>query len=130
MWEPMNPAPPVTSTRGKSAGFYRAALVIDVVLPVLDEREALPGVLRAMPPGFRPIVADNGSTDGSGELARELGAVVVEEPRRGFGAACFAGLERAEADVVCFMDCDGSLDPLDVPRVAGPVAPREAEERQ
>ncbi|HEX2085849.1 MAG TPA: glycosyltransferase family 2 protein [Solirubrobacteraceae bacterium] len=96
--------------------------MVDVVLPVLDEREALPGVLGAFPPGYRPIVADNGSTDGSGELAAELGATVVREERRGFGAACYAGLVAAEADVVCFMDCDGSLDPRDLPRVADPVA--------
>ncbi len=95
--------------------------MIDVVLPVLDEREALPRVLAAFPRGFRPIVADNGSTDGSGDVARELGATVVVEPQRGFGAACFAGLEAATADVVCFMDCDGSLDPRDLPRVADPV---------
>jgi glycosyltransferase involved in cell wall biosynthesis len=95
--------------------------VVDVVLPVLDEREALPGVLSALPPGYRAIVADNGSTDGSGELAERLGATVVREERRGFGAACYAGLLAAEADVVCFMDCDGSLDPADLPRVAGPV---------
>src|SRR5688500_9405799 len=95
--------------------------VIDVVLPVLNEREALPGVLGAMPPGFRAIVADNGSDDGSGELAAELGATVVREEQRGFGAACFAGLVAATADVVCFMDCDGSLDPGDLPKVAGPV---------
>ncbi|HEV3000343.1 MAG TPA: glycosyltransferase family 2 protein [Solirubrobacteraceae bacterium] len=95
--------------------------MVDVVLPVLDEREALPGVLSALPPGYRAIVADNGSTDGSGELAERLGATVVREERRGFGAACYAGLLAAEADVVCFMDCDGSLDPADLPRVAGPV---------
>ncbi len=95
--------------------------MIDVVLPVLDEREALPRVLAAFPRGFRPIVADNGSTDGSGDVARELGATVVVEPRRGFGAACFAGLSAASSDVVCFMDCDGSLDPRDLPRVADPV---------
>ncbi len=95
--------------------------MIDVVLPVLDEREALPRVLAAFPRGFRPIVADNGSTDGSGDVARELGATVVVEPQRGFGAACFAGLEAATADVVCFMDCDGSLDPRDLPRVSDPV---------
>ena len=95
--------------------------MIDVVLPVLDEREALPGVLGAFPPGYRAIVADNGSQDGSGDLARELGATVVREERRGFGAACFAGLVAATADVVCFMDCDGSLDPRDLPKVAGPV---------
>jgi len=92
-----------------------------VILPVLDEAEALPLVLGAMPASYDPIVVDNGSTDGSGALAASLGARVVCEPRRGFGAACFAGLLAAEADVVCFMDCDGSLDPGELPQVAGPV---------
>jgi glycosyltransferase involved in cell wall biosynthesis len=78
-------------------------------------------VLRAMPPSHRPIVVDNGSTDGSGDLARSLGAEVVSEPRRGFGAACWAGLDSARAEVVCFMDCDGSLDPAELPRVAGAI---------
>ncbi len=92
-----------------------------VILPVLDEAEAMPWVLGRMPASYEPIVVDNGSTDGSGALAADLGARVVHEPRRGFGAACFAGLMAAEHDVVCFMDCDGSLDPRDLPRVAGPV---------
>jgi glycosyltransferase involved in cell wall biosynthesis len=96
--------------------------MVDVVLPVLDEREALPWVIERMAAGHRPIVVDNGSTDGSGAVARSLGAVVVEEERRGFGAACFAGLGAATADVVCFMDCDGSLDPRELPAVSGPVA--------
>ncbi|HEY8582630.1 MAG TPA: glycosyltransferase family 2 protein [Capillimicrobium sp.] len=100
---------------------------MDVVLPVLDEREALPWVLERMPAGATPIVADNGSTDGSGELARRLGALVVDEPRPGFGAACFAGLTAATADVVCFMDCDGSLDPRDLWRVAEPVTAGRAD---
>src|SRR3954470_24721972 len=97
------------------------SLDVDVTPSVLDEREALPWVLRRLPEGFRPIVADNGSTDGSAQLARALGARVVVEPRRGFGAACFAGLRAARADVVCFMDCDGSLDAAELPRVAGAV---------
>jgi glycosyltransferase involved in cell wall biosynthesis len=89
----------------------------DVILPVLDEAAAIPDVLAAMPPGYRPIVVDNGSTDGSAEIAAGLGAQVVEEPRRGFGAACSAGLCAADAEVVCFMDCDASLDPADLPQV-------------
>jgi glycosyltransferase involved in cell wall biosynthesis len=94
----------------------------DVVLPVLDEADALPIVLARLPRGYEPIVVDNGSTDGSGNVARSLGARVIDEPQRGFGAACFAGLRAATSDVVCFMDCDGSLDGVDLPRVAAPVA--------
>jgi glycosyltransferase involved in cell wall biosynthesis len=95
--------------------------VVDVVLPVLDEAAALPWVLERIPERFRPLVVDNGSTDGSAELARRLGALVIDEPRRGFGAACHAGLLAARSEVVCFMDCDGSLDPAELPRVADPV---------
>jgi len=101
--------------------------VIEVILPVLDEAEALPWVLGRLPAGYEPIVADNGSRDGSVELARRLGAHVVTEPRPGFGAACFAGLAAARADVVCFMDCDGSLDPRELPAVAEPVLAARAD---
>lgn len=96
-------------------------LVIAVILPVLDEAEAIPGVLASMPPGFEPLVVDNGSRDGSSDVALACGARVMSEPRRGFGAACFAGLMAAQSDVVCFMDCDGSLDPGQLHRVADPV---------
>ncbi|KPC86361.1 glycosyltransferase, partial [Streptomyces sp. NRRL WC-3753] len=58
----------------------------DLVLPCLDEAEALPWVLGRLPEGWRAIVVDNGSTDGSADLARSLGATVVHESRRGFGA--------------------------------------------
>ncbi|MFE3905579.1 glycosyltransferase family 2 protein [Streptomyces sp. NPDC059153] len=88
-----------------------APYAVNVVLPCLDEAGALPWVLERIPPGWRPIVVDNGSTDGSPEIARSLGATVVSEPRQGFGAACHAGLLAAEADIVCFCDCDASLDP-------------------
>ncbi|SOD85058.1 Glycosyltransferase involved in cell wall bisynthesis [Streptomyces sp. Ag109_G2-15] len=84
---------------------------VDVVLPCLNEAEALPWVLARIPAGWRALVVDNGSTDGSADLARDLGATVVREDRRGFGAACHAGLLAATADVVCFCDCDASLDP-------------------
>jgi glycosyltransferase involved in cell wall biosynthesis len=94
---------------------------IDVVLPCLNEAEALPWVLSRMPAGFHAIVADNGSTDGSGSIAVDHGATVVRVPQRGFGAACHAGLVAATSDIVCFMDADASLDPGDLPQVAGPV---------
>ena len=94
-----------------------------VVIPVLNEAGALPDLLAAMPPGYTAVVADNGSTDGSGDIARRFGAVVVDQPVRGFGAACWAGLVAAEPEdgVVCFMDGDGSLDPADLLGVAAPV---------
>jgi glycosyltransferase involved in cell wall biosynthesis len=101
--------------------------VPDLVLPVLDEAAALPWVLGRVPDGYHPIVVDNGSIDGSAVIARELGAQVVVEPRRGFGAACHAGLLAATDPLVCFMDCDGSLDPRQLPRVVDPVAAGEAD---
>ncbi len=99
----------------------------DVILPVLDEVPAIPWVLERMPQGYRPIVVDNGSSDGSGELAASLGAQVVLERQPGFGAACWAGLRAATDTVVCFMDCDASLDPGDLPRLAGPITAGEAD---
>ena len=98
-----------------------------MILPVLDEAAAIPGVLAAMPPGFVPLMVDNGSRDGSAQVAARHGASVVCEPRRGFGAACFTGLQAARSEVVCFMDCDGSLDPRELGRVAEPVAGGQAD---
>jgi glycosyltransferase involved in cell wall biosynthesis len=95
----------------------------DVVLPCLNEAPALPWLLARMPAGYHPIVADNGSTDGSPEVARSLGARVVLVPQAGYGAAVHAGIEAAEpADgIVCVLDADGSFDPEQLPRVADPV---------
>ncbi len=96
---------------------------IDLVLPVLDEAEALPWVLARVPSGVRPIVVDNGSTDGSADIARSLGATVVVEQQRGFGAACAAGLaafipfsknsSNAVASVAILPDLTPSLQQLD-----------------
>ncbi|MFI5768825.1 glycosyltransferase family 2 protein [Streptomyces sp. NPDC051658] len=99
----------------------------DIVLPCLDEAAALPRVLGAIPDGWRAIVVDNGSTDGSADLARSLGATVVHEPRRGFGAACHAGLLAAETEFVCFCDCDGSLDPGLLPAFVRRIAAGETD---
>ena len=93
----------------------------DVILPALNEAEALPWVLTRMPEGFSAIVVDNGSTDGTASIARDLGATVIHEPTPGFGAACFAGLTAASDDLVCFMDCDASLDPRALPALVEPV---------
>ncbi|SDF46256.1 glycosyltransferase family 2 protein [Klenkia brasiliensis] len=99
----------------------------DVVLPCLDEAGALPWVLSRLPEGYRAIVADNGSTDGSAQIAADHGATVVHVPQRGFGAAAHVGLEAATADVVCFCDADASMDPQQLPRVAGPVEAGDAD---
>lgn len=95
---------------------------IDVVLPCLDEAAALPAVLAGLPPGFRAIVVDNGSTDGSPEVAARLGAKVIHEPRRGYGAAVHTGLEYSTSEVVCFLDADGSLDAGALPVLTNAIA--------
>lgn len=94
---------------------------VDVILPCLNEQDALPALLAAFPPGYRAIVVDNASTDATAEVAKIHGATVVSETRRGFGAAAHAGLEAATADIVAFCDGDGSFDPEELPRVCDPV---------
>jgi glycosyltransferase involved in cell wall biosynthesis len=100
---------------------------VDVILPCLNEAEALGWVLARMPSGARPIVVDNGSTDDSVAIADDHGAHVVYAPQRGYGAACHAGLSAANASVVAVMDADGSLDPQQLDRVVAPVLGRIAD---
>ncbi|HEY9292261.1 MAG TPA: glycosyltransferase family 2 protein [Microlunatus sp.] len=94
---------------------------VQVILPCLNEAAALPSVLTGLPAGFRPLVVDNGSTDGTAELARRLGAEVVDCVERGYGAACHAGLLAAVAPVIAVMDADGSLAGADLPRLVAPI---------
>lgn len=101
-----------------------------VVIPALNEASSLPLVLRDLPDVHRVIVVDNGSTDGTGEIALEHGAYVVEERRRGYGSACLRGLEEIErlADqgellprIVVFLDADYSDDPTELVRLVRPI---------
>ena len=94
---------------------------IDVVFPCLNEEEALPSLLAALPPRYRAIVVDNGSTDATAEVARRAGARVVDEPRRGYGAAVKAGLEAATSELVVVCDGDGTIDPRQFDAVVRPV---------
>lgn len=95
--------------------------LVDVVFPCLNEEGALPWVLSRLPEGYRAIVVDNGSTDRSAAVAREHGALVITELRRGFGSAAHAGLSAATAPIVAFCDADASMDPADLPKVVDPV---------
>jgi glycosyltransferase involved in cell wall biosynthesis len=99
----------------------------DVLLPCLDEAAALPWVLSRMPAGFRPIVVDNGSRDGSPEIAAALRATVIRAERRGYGAACHAGLLAATAPIVAVMDADASLDPHQLPDLVAPLLRDQAD---
>lgn len=98
------------------------------VIPVLNEVEALPGVLREIPRDLvdEVVVVDGGSTDGTREAGEAGGARVVLEPRRGYGRACLTGVESSDAEIVVFLDGDGSDDPADLPRVLAPVLAGEA----
>jgi glycosyltransferase involved in cell wall biosynthesis len=86
----------------------------DLVLPCRDEAAALPDLLRRVPRGFGVVVVDNGSTDGTADVASDLGATVVHESVPGYGAAVHAGLLAATSEHVAFMDGDGSFDPADL----------------
>jgi hypothetical protein len=97
------------------------ACPVTVVLPCLNEAASLPGVLAAMPDGYRALVVDNNSTDGTAEVARRHGAEVVRETRPGYGAAVHAGVMAATTPVVAVIDGDGSLDPRELPTLVADV---------
>jgi glycosyltransferase involved in cell wall biosynthesis len=89
-------------------------MTCELILPCRDEAAALVDLLPRVPETFSVIVVDNGSTDGTADVARRLGARVVREPAAGYGAAVHAGLLAARSDFVAVMDGDGSLDPGDL----------------
>ncbi len=106
---------------------------VAVVIPALNEAEALPTVLAAMPTFIDDVVvADNGSTDGTPELAHAGGAMVVHEGRRGYGAACLAALRHLEnheptPGIIVFIDADGSERTEDMARLVAPIVDGEAD---
>ncbi len=96
------------------------------VIPALNEEESIGGVVRSVPAHLvsEIVVVDNGSTDETAERAREAGARVVREPRRGYGRACRAGVEAASplAEALVFLDGDGSDCPEAMGLLLAPIA--------
>ncbi|PXW31856.1 UNVERIFIED_CONTAM: glycosyltransferase involved in cell wall biosynthesis [Williamsia faeni] len=93
-----------------------------VVIPCRDEAESLPALVRALPPDLHPLVVDNGSTDGTADVAKRLGCTVVYQPIPGYGSAVNSGVEACATEIVCTIDGDGSMDPADLPRLVAAVA--------
>ncbi|SUD48349.1 Undecaprenyl-phosphate 4-deoxy-4-formamido-L-arabinose transferase [Nocardia otitidiscaviarum] len=97
---------------------------VTVVIPCRDEAGALPGVLSAIPAGYRVIVVDNGSTDDTAAVARTAGATVVTEPVPGYGSAVHAGVRSARTDIVAVLDGDGSMDPRELSTLVADLTPQ------
>jgi glycosyltransferase involved in cell wall biosynthesis len=94
---------------------------VTVVLPCLNEADSLPGVLTALPDGYRALVVDNNSTDDTAVVARAHGADVVAEAQPGYGAAVHAGIVAASTELVAVLDGDGSLDPGELPPLVAEI---------
>jgi glycosyltransferase involved in cell wall biosynthesis len=105
--------------------------IVSVVIPCLNEEIPIAGVVKeALEEGVdEVIVVDNGSVDGTAVVAAEAGARVVVQPRRGYGSACSSGLDalRTDAELVCFLDGDGSDVPAFLSRILAPIAAGEAD---
>ncbi len=109
----------------------RSSMSIAVIIPALNEEATLPGVLGRIPAWVdRVIVVDNGSTDSTARTGAEAGAMVMTEPKRGYGRACLAGIraaERAGANILVFLDADGSDYPEQMDRLIDPITQGRAD---
>ncbi len=108
----------------------RPGPIVAAVIPARNEEQAIGKVIAALPRELvqRVIVVDNGSTDDTAAVARASGALVVAEPRPGYGRACAAGVAAAaEADVLLFLDGDYSDFPEEAPRILAPILEGEAD---
>jgi glycosyltransferase involved in cell wall biosynthesis len=107
----------------------KASPRVAVVIPALDEEDAIGLVLAEIPPGLADvIVVDNGSRDRTADVARAAGALVVSEPRRGYGQACLTGIAAApEAEIFAFLDGDHSDYPGQLVDVLAPILAGEAD---
>jgi glycosyltransferase involved in cell wall biosynthesis len=97
-----------------------------VIVPARNEESPLPGVLAEIPAGLvdAVVVVNNGSTDRTAQVAREAGAVVVDEPRAGYGYACAAGIRKSagyDPEALVFLDADGSFDPAQIEDLIAPI---------
>lgn len=104
---------------------------VAVVLPALNEEGSVQQVVQGFTEqGARVVVADNGSEDQTANRARAAGATVVTEPRRGYGAACLAGIQALRdnpPDIVVFADCDGTIDARDLAALVAPIVRGKAD---
>jgi glycosyltransferase involved in cell wall biosynthesis len=96
---------------------------VTLIIPALNEAECIGPLLAELPAGLvqQVIVVDNGSTDDTAAAARRAGALVVREPRRGYGYACAAGAAAAQGDTLAFMDGDGSFVPGELQALLAPI---------
>jgi glycosyltransferase involved in cell wall biosynthesis len=107
-------------------------LNVAIVIPARNEETPLPSVISEIPPGVAKavIVVDNGSTDRTAEVARQARAEVVVEPQAGYGYACAAGVRAAAehgAEVLVFLDADGSFDPAQIRDLLAPIEAGQAD---